>query len=62
MCGKEAYQMLENRCVCVKSFGFTIRLDEFYFDNYAKDGNSILRPIHYPITSEPENALSCSSW
>jgi isopenicillin N synthase-like dioxygenase len=24
-----------------------IRLDEFYFDNYAKDGNSILRPIHY---------------
>jgi isopenicillin N synthase-like dioxygenase len=40
--------MLENRSVCVKSFGFTIRIDEFYFDNYAKDGNSILRPIHYP--------------
>jgi isopenicillin N synthase-like dioxygenase len=36
-------------------------LDEFYFDNYAKDGNSILRPIHSPITSEPENAIRAAA-
>ncbi|MFM9004955.1 MAG: isopenicillin N synthase family dioxygenase, partial [Flavobacteriales bacterium] len=33
-------------------------LDEFYFDNKIKNGNSILRPIHYPpITSEPKSAV-----
>ena len=27
-----------------------------YFDNYIKEGNSILRPIHYPpITDEPKD-------
>jgi isopenicillin N synthase-like dioxygenase len=41
-----------------ESFALRLGLDEFYFDNYAKDGNSILRPIHYPpITSEPANAI-----
>ena len=31
--------------------------DEFYFDNYIKNGNSILRPIHYPpIKTEPKGA------
>jgi hypothetical protein len=34
-----------------------VGLDEFYFDNYAKDGNSILTYSLPPITSEPENAL-----
>jgi isopenicillin N synthase-like dioxygenase len=60
--GKEAYQMLENWRLCFESFSFTFRLDEFYFDNYAKDGNSILRPIHYPpITSEPANAIRAAA-
>ena len=37
-------------------------LTEFYFDNYAKEGNSILRPIHYPpITSEPANAIRAAA-
>jgi len=32
-------------------------LDEFYFDPYVHNGNSILRPIHYPpIKEEPKNA------
>jgi isopenicillin N synthase-like dioxygenase len=44
----KAYQMLENWCICFKSISLALGLDEFYFDNYAKDGNSILRPIHYP--------------
>ncbi len=33
-------------------------LDEFYFDDYIHNGNSILRAIHYPpITVEPETAI-----
>ena len=54
--GKEAYQMLEKTGVYVlRALAIYIGLDEFYFDKYIKDGNSILRPIHYPpITSEPK--------
>jgi isopenicillin N synthase-like dioxygenase len=37
-------------------------LDEFYFDKYIKDGNSILRPIHYPpITDEPKDAVRAAA-
>ena len=33
-------------------------LDEFYFDDYVHNGNSILRAIHYPpITVEPKSAI-----
>lgn len=55
--GKEAYQMLEKTGVYVlRALALYIGLDEFYFDNYIKDGNSILRPIHYPpITDEPKD-------
>ena len=61
--GKEAYQMLEKTGVYVlRALALRLGLDEFYFDNYAKDGNSILRPIHYPpITSEPENAIRAAA-
>ena len=54
--GKEAYQMLEKTGVYVlRALAIYIGLDEFYFDKYIKDGNSILRPIHYPpITDEPK--------
>ena len=35
-----------------------LKLPENYFDEYIKDGNSILRCIHYPpITQEPKNAI-----
>jgi isopenicillin N synthase-like dioxygenase len=55
--GKEAYQMLEKTGVYVlRALALYIGLDEFYFDDYIKDGNSILRPIHYPpITDEPKD-------
>ena len=55
--GKEAYEMLEKTGVYVlRALAIYIGLDEFYFDNYIKDGNSILRPIHYPpITDEPKD-------
>ncbi|MFN3968369.1 isopenicillin N synthase family dioxygenase [Flavobacterium sp.] len=55
--GKEAYKMLEKTGVYVlRALALYIGLDEFYFDNYIKDGNSILRPIHYPpITDEPKD-------
>jgi len=54
--GKEAYQMLEKTGIYVlRALAIYIGLDEFYFDKYIKDGNSILRPIHYPpITSQPK--------
>ena len=55
--GKEAYRMLEKTGVYVlRALALYIGLDEFYFDNFIKDGNSILRPIHYPpITDEPKD-------
>ncbi len=35
-----------------------LKLPERYFDEYIKDGNSILRCIHYPpITQEPKSAI-----
>lgn len=55
--GKEAYQMLEKTGIYVlRALALYIGLDEFYFEKYIKDGNSILRPIHYPpITNEPQD-------
>jgi len=55
--GKEAYKMLEKTGIYVlRALALHIGLDEYYFDNYIKDGNSILRPIHYPpITDEPKD-------
>ena len=55
--GKEAYKMLEKTGVYVlRALALHLGLNEFYFDNYIKDGNSILRPIHYPpITDEPKD-------
>ncbi len=61
--GKEAYQMLEKTGVYVlRALALYLELDEFYFDNYVKDGNSILRPIHYPpITEEPKDAVRAAA-
>ncbi len=54
--GKEAYQMLEKTGQYVlRALALYVGLEENYFDKYIKDGNSILRPIHYPpITDEPQ--------
>ena len=56
--GKETYQMLEKTAKYVlRSLALHLGLDEMYFDEYIKNGNSILRPIHYPpIKTEPKGA------
>ena len=57
--GMEAYRMLEKTGIYVlRALALYIGLDEFYFDHWASNGNSILRPIHYPpITEEPKGAV-----
>lgn len=61
--GKETYKMLEKTGVYVlRALALYLGLDEFYFDNFIKNGNSILRPIHYPpITSEPKDAVRAAA-
>ncbi|WP_299886788.1 2-oxoglutarate and iron-dependent oxygenase domain-containing protein [uncultured Lacinutrix sp.] len=56
--GKETYQMLEKTAKYVlRALALHLDLEETYFDNYIHNGNSILRPIHYPpITEEPKAA------
>lgn len=57
--GMEAYRMLEKTGIYVlRALALYIGLDEFYFDHWATNGNSILRAIHYPpITEEPQGAV-----
>ena len=56
--GKETYQMLEKTAKYVlRSLALHLSLEETYFDDFIKNGNSILRPIHYPpIKIEPRGA------
>ena len=56
--GKKTYQMLEKTAKYVlRSLAIHLKLEETYFDNFIKNGNSILRPIHYPpIQTEPKGA------
>lgn len=47
--GKETYQALENTGVeMLRAIALYLELDENYFDKFVHNGNSILRPIHYP--------------
>ncbi|MCC8358680.1 isopenicillin N synthase family dioxygenase [Salinimicrobium sediminilitoris] len=57
--GMEAYRMLEKTGIYVlRALALYIGLNEHYFDHWASNGNSILRPIHYPpITEEPKGAV-----
>lgn len=57
--GMEAYRALEKTGIYVlRALAIYIGLDETYFDHWATNGNSILRPIHYPpITEEPKGAV-----
>jgi len=56
--GKKAYQMLEKTAKYVlRSLALHLNLEETYFDAFIKNGNSILRPIHYPpIQTAPKGA------
>jgi isopenicillin N synthase-like dioxygenase len=57
--GKEAYQTLEKTGEdMLRALALYLGLNEHFFNPHIKNGNSILRPIHYPpITNEPENAV-----
>ncbi|CAL2081075.1 isopenicillin N synthase family dioxygenase [Tenacibaculum sp. 190524A02b] len=61
--GKKTYQMLEKTAQYVlRSLALHLGLEETYFDKYIKNGNSILRPIHYPpITEEPKGAVRAAA-
>lgn len=61
--GKEAYKMLEKTAKYVlRALAIHLGLHENYFDNYIHNGNSILRPIHYPpITQEPNDAVRAAA-
>ena len=56
--GKETFKMLEKTAKYVlRALALYLDLEETYFDFPIKNGNSILRPIHYPpIENEPKNA------
>ncbi len=57
--GKEVYQTLETAGRnMLRAIALYLGLDENYFDDKIHNGNSILRPIHYPpITDEPKDAV-----
>ncbi|MGX1930081.1 isopenicillin N synthase family dioxygenase [Flagellimonas sp. 2504JD4-2] len=61
--GKETYKMLEKTAQYVlRALALHLDLEETYFDGWIKNGNSILRPIHYPpITNEPKNAVRAAA-
>ncbi len=61
--GKEAFKMLEKTAKYVlRALALYLNLEETYFDNYIQNGNSILRPIHYPpITKEPKEAVRAAA-
>ncbi len=61
--GRETYKMLEKTAQYVlRALALHLKLEENYFDEFIKNGNSILRPIHYPpITNEPKNAVRAAA-
>lgn len=61
--GKETYRMLEKTAKYVlRALALHLGLEESYFDDYIYNGNSILRPIHYPpILDEPKNAVRAAA-
>lgn len=57
--GRQIYKALENTGTqMLRAIALYLNLNEFYFDDKVFNGNSILRPIHYPpITEEPQGAI-----
>ena len=57
--GKQLYQAFEKSgAYLLRAIATHLDLPIDYFDDKIKDGNSILRTIHYPpITSEPDSAI-----
>ncbi len=61
--GKETYRMLEKTAKYVlRALALYLDIEETYFDQFIHNGNSILRPIHYPpITEEPKEAVRAAA-
>jgi isopenicillin N synthase-like dioxygenase len=57
--GNNVFMLLEKTGIYVlRAIALYLGIDENYFDPYVKEGNSILRAIHYPpITTDPKGAL-----
>ena len=57
--GMEAYRALEKTGkFMLRAMAEYLKLDPYYFDDKIKNGNSILRPIHYgPIKNDPKGAV-----
>lgn len=57
--GIEAYKQLERTGKYVlRALALFVGIDEFYFDSFIREGNSILRSIHYPpIYEDPKDAV-----
>lgn len=57
--GEAIYKALEETGIqMLRAIALHLDLDEFYFDDKVKYGNSILRAIHYPpITGDPKDAI-----
>lgn len=56
---EQAYRAFEKSgTALLQAIALYLGLDEHYFDGFVKEGNSIVRAIHYPpITSEPASAI-----
>ena len=61
--GKELYSTLEKTAKYIlRALDLYLNIEENYFDNYIKNGNSILRPIHYPpILDDPKEAVRAAA-
>ena len=61
--GREVYSTLEETAKHIlRALALYLNIEEDYFDKYIKNGNSILRPIHYPpILEDPKEAVRASA-
>lgn len=61
--GKETFELLEKTGIYIlKALALRLELQENYFDQFVKNGNSILRPIHYPpLAEEPKKAVRAAA-
>ncbi len=61
--GEEVYKNLEKTAKHVlRALALYLNISEDYFDNYINNGNSILRPIHYPpIKEDPKEAVRAAA-
>ena len=61
--GREVYSTLEETAKHIlRALALYLNIEEDYFDQYIKNGNSILRPIHYPpILEDPKEAVRASA-